>query len=151
MFACPPLSGRYEDIDVSWLDPDDSDQRGLHVEAEHELGRAWDDDGTHEPQGDAGAHYAMHEVVANQLCDGDPPEVWATARRLVADGYERHEVLHMLASAVAAEWWHAGRGQQAFDVAAYLQRLDELPDSWELQREELARRPRGRRRRPPRG
>ena len=43
----------------------------------------------------------MHEIVANQLWADDPPEVWQTATRLLAAGYERHEVLHMLASVVS--------------------------------------------------
>ena len=42
-------------------------------------------------------HLTMHEVVATQLWDDSPPEVWDTAVRLRDAGYERHEILHMLA------------------------------------------------------
>jgi light-regulated signal transduction histidine kinase (bacteriophytochrome) len=34
-------------------------------------------------------HIAMHEIVANQLWADNPPEVWAIAQRLLADGYDR--------------------------------------------------------------
>jgi Domain of unknown function (DUF1841) len=48
-------------------------------------------------------HLTMHQVLANQLADDDPPEVYLTARRLLAAGYERHEVLHMLAAPIAEQ------------------------------------------------
>jgi hypothetical protein len=51
-------------------------------------------------------HLAMHEIVATQLWDGDPPEVWETAVRLRDAEYERHEVLHMLGRPVSD---HSGR------------------------------------------
>jgi hypothetical protein len=54
-------------------------------------------------------HIAMHEIVANQLWANDPPEMWETAARLLAAGYERHEVLHMLASVVSDELFEALR------------------------------------------
>jgi hypothetical protein len=48
-------------------------------------------------------HFAMHEILANQLADNDPPEVYETAVRLREDGYGRHEVLHMVAAPLAAQ------------------------------------------------
>jgi hypothetical protein len=50
-------------------------------------------------------HVAMHEIVANQLWNGDPPEVWETAERLQGLGYERHEILHMLAGVAGENIW----------------------------------------------
>ncbi|MGH9028928.1 MAG: hypothetical protein ACRDV4_04865 [Acidimicrobiales bacterium] len=38
--------------------------------------------------------------------------MWATAQRLLADGYERHEMLHMLASVVAGEVFEITRHEQ---------------------------------------
>jgi hypothetical protein len=35
-------------------------------------------------------HFAMHEVLGNQLADDDPAEVYETAARLRAAGYGRH-------------------------------------------------------------
>ncbi len=46
-------------------------------------------------------HLQMHQVLATQLADDDPPEVFVTAQRLLAAGYERHEVLHMLTAPIA--------------------------------------------------
>ncbi len=134
-FVAPPLEGEYDGIDVAQLDPTDADERSLHIEAEHELAAVWDgDDPHHDPSASAGAHYALHEVVAAQIVDDEPPEVWATAQRLVEDGYDRHEVIHMIAGAVAAELWHTQTAQQPFDQASYLQRLELLPESWEQER-----------------
>jgi hypothetical protein len=48
-------------------------------------------------------HLAMHDVVAKQLADDDPPEVYQTARRLLDAGYDRHEVLHILARPMASQ------------------------------------------------
>ena len=41
-------------------------------------------------------HLSVHEIVATQLADDDPPEVWATAQRLRQLAYGGHEILHML-------------------------------------------------------
>lgn len=43
-------------------------------------------------------HIAMHEIVTNQLWADDEPEVWTTVQRLTQLGYDRHVVLHMIAS-----------------------------------------------------
>src|SRR5437588_11564739 len=88
--------------DLAHLDPGREDDRYLLIVAEHpDLERAIAEDRLEirrdgfviNPQ----LHVNMHLVVANQLCDDTPPELWLTAQRLVAAGYERHEVLHMLA------------------------------------------------------
>jgi hypothetical protein len=47
-------------------------------------------------------HRSMHKIVANQLWDDEPPQTRQTARPLLALGYERHDVPHMLGS-VAGE------------------------------------------------
>jgi len=72
----------------------------------------------------------MHEIVANQLWDDDPSEVWETAQRLVALGYERHEVLHMLCSVVAREVWNVMDSEEPTDPARYITALNELPESY---------------------
>jgi hypothetical protein len=61
----------------------------------------------------------------------DPPEAWQTAQRLAGESYDRHEVLPMLASSIAAELGLAQTSQQPFDRPNYLQRLELLPESWE--------------------
>jgi tetratricopeptide (TPR) repeat protein len=68
--------------------------------------------------------------VANQIMADDPPEVWQTAQRLIKDGYERHDILHMLASVVSKQTYSILNDQQPLDADEYIQALDALPDSW---------------------
>ena len=45
----------------------------------------------------------------------DPPEVWATAQRLrPAEGYGRHEILHMLGGAMSSELWQTLTGRRSY-------------------------------------
>jgi hypothetical protein len=76
----------------------------------------------------------MHEIVATQLWDGDPPEVWATAARLLESGYERHEILHMLAAPVAQQVWGTLHEERPYDRALHVAALHALPGSWEQER-----------------
>ena len=64
-------------------------------------------------------HVAMHEVVAKQLADDDPPEVYETARRLLDAGYDRHEVLHMLARPMASQIHATLTDKQPYDHARH--------------------------------
>jgi hypothetical protein len=57
----------------------------------------------------------------------DPPEVWQTARRLLAAGHERHDVLHMLGSAAAGEIWHLLHERAPYDRDRYARALEALP------------------------
>jgi len=134
-FACPPARGRYEGIELEYLDPADLDERGILIKAEHpELHKALrhgDDEIVISGQPmSPRLHIAMHEIVANQLWDDDPAEVWETAERLVALGYERHEVLHMLSSVVAREVWRTLDSGLPSDPARYVAALSELPASY---------------------
>jgi Domain of unknown function (DUF1841) len=60
-------------------------------------------------------HITLHEVVANQLWDDTPSEAWRTAQRLLGRGYDRHEVLHMLASVVSDQLWDALHDHRPID------------------------------------
>jgi hypothetical protein len=129
-FAIPPI-----EQPPAGLDPTDEDDRSLLLSAAH-------------PGLDSGEetlivggeemnprlHLLMHEIVAKQLVDLDPPEVWETAQRLRRLGYHRHEVLHMLGAAMTGEIWHAQHDQREYDREAHLAALAALPDSWERQR-----------------
>ena len=134
-FACPSHRGTFDEIDLSLLDPADPDDRRFLILAEHpEFAEAiehGEDELTvgGEPV-NPHLHITMHEVIATQLWNDDPPEVWATARRLLDAGYERHEVLHMLASVLAREMWHVLDSGEARDHSSYVRKLEELPDSW---------------------
>lgn len=79
-------------------------------------------------------HVAMHEIVATQLWDGDPPEVWETALRLRDAGYERHEVLHMLAAPIAEQIHATLHAGEEYDLDRHLAALAALPRSWERRR-----------------
>ncbi len=79
-------------------------------------------------------HLLMHGIVATQIWDNSPPEVWETARRLLSSGYERHEILHMLGRPVAAQVWEAWHDERAYDRDAHVAALQALPDSWERTR-----------------
>ncbi|HLG08639.1 MAG TPA: DUF1841 family protein [Gaiellaceae bacterium] len=135
-FVCPTARGRYRGIELEYLDPADPDERRILIEAEHpELHRALRRRGDGEvfvggrpinPR----LHIVMHEIVANQLWDDDPPEAWETAERLTALGHERHEVLHMLCSVVAREVWTVLDSRRPSDPARYVAALDDLPESY---------------------
>jgi hypothetical protein len=103
-------------LDLALLDRDDEDERRYLIEAEHPLfAQALRTDAELEVGGEPMSprlHVSMHEIVTNQLWADDPPEVWATAQRLAALGYERHVILHMIASLVSHDLWEpciAGR------------------------------------------
>jgi hypothetical protein len=111
------------------LDPADPDQRALAIRREHpEYAAALDDlfddrlvDGVN-PR----LHLAMHEMVVNQLWDGEPAEVWPAALRLFATGADRHDVLHALTDVAARHVWRAVQEQRPYDAAAYAADLDAL-------------------------
>jgi hypothetical protein len=121
-FAIPPIDERPEG-----LNPADEDDRSLLLAAAHpELDTAEETSPV--------LHLLMHEIVAKQLADLDPPEVWETAQRLRRLGYSRHEVLRMRGAAMTGEIWHALHDQREYDRDAHLAAPAALSDSWEQQR-----------------
>jgi hypothetical protein len=79
-------------------------------------------------------HLAMHEIVATQLWDDSPPEVWETAVRLLDAGYARHEILHMLGRPVSDQVWAALHDERPYDRERHVAALRALPGSWEQER-----------------
>lgn len=138
-FAAPSVAGTYRGLDLARLDRDDEDERRFLIEAEHpELHEALHG-GADEVAVDGivmnpRLHVAMHEIVANQLWADDPPEMWETAQRLTDAGYDRHEVLHMLASVNTGELYEALRHQTPVDLDRMRAALADLPASWERDR-----------------
>lgn len=114
----------------------DQDARRLLIEAEHpELGEALRSDREALVEGkpiNPGMHIAIHEIVANQIWDHDPPETWQNAKRLMDLGFDRHEVLHMLASVVAKHTFYSLRERTLFDREQFASDLASLPESPEL-------------------
>lgn len=131
----PAIEHPPDDIDTTLLDPADPDDRALLIRAAHpEL------DTDQETMVVAGSeinprlHLAIHEIVATQLADDDPPEVWATAQRLHRLGYGRHEILHMLGAAMTGQLWGVLKNQREYDADEHRAALAALPESWERQR-----------------
>jgi hypothetical protein len=130
-FACPPRHGRFRGLDLSLLDPGDPDERHFLILADHpELACAIErgeeevvvSGETMNPR----LHITIHELIANQLWDDDPPEVWQTARRLLAAGYERHDILHMLGGVVRQELSQVLNRDSTFDRNRYVRALETL-------------------------
>ena len=86
-FAFPYLEGVRDNIILDTLDPTDEADRRILLELDHadERGRP-----------DLPEHLAWHEEIATRLWDGDPPELWDAAQRLLDLGHDRHDVLHVL-------------------------------------------------------
>ncbi len=128
LLAIPDVEGTYDGIDLNTLDPLDPDDRSIMIRAEHQD----PDPALHDAAtaSDPDLHLAVHEIIANQLLDNEPPQVWQTARRLMALGHEEHVVLHMLGFAMSAQIFSALREQRPYDPAEYRRALDALPDSW---------------------
>jgi Domain of unknown function (DUF1841) len=127
-FAIPPIAE--PDEEIQWLDPGDADDRALLIAAAHPELDAEAETGEINPR----LHLTIHEIVATQIVDDDPPEVWATAQRLRKLGYGRHEVLHMLGAAMTPQLWEALQNQGGYDLEAHRAALAALPESWERAR-----------------
>ena len=74
-------------------------------------------------------HVSMHQVVARQLLDDEPPETWQTVQRLADAGYDWHTIMHMIAELVTHDVWGALAEDRKYDPADYARRLSQLPPS----------------------
>ena len=138
-FACPPGHGSFGEFELELLDAADPDERRFLILADHpELAEAIEDEQDEIVVGGESInprlHITIHEIVASQLWADDPPEVWQTAQRLLDAGYERHEILHMLGSALTGEIWTLMHERKSADLSRYVARLRALPGSWEAMR-----------------
>jgi Domain of unknown function (DUF1841) len=125
-FAIPPVA------DPGGLDPGDPDHRALLLRAAHpELDTDAETVLVDGRETNPRLHLAIHEIVATQIVDEEPPEVWATAQRLRRLGYGRHEILHMLGSAMSPQLWSALHDQSEYDLDEHRAALAALPESWE--------------------
>lgn len=132
-FAIPPFAEPDEETD--WLDPADADDRALLIAAAHpELDTEAETAFAGGREINPRLHLTIHEIVATQIVDDDPPEVWQTAQRLRKLGYGRHEVLHMLGAAMTPQLWEALENQREYDLEAHRAALAALPESWERAR-----------------
>jgi hypothetical protein len=120
---------------LAWVFPDDdvtaadiADEEGLlEVLADWGL---WVEPGA-EPEDEPGAIAASNvafAIAVRQLVHDDPPEVWETAMRLQGLGYERLDVVRMLASTLVPQLTDLVAGEP-FDPDRQRLALDALPDS----------------------
>jgi hypothetical protein len=136
VFAVPGGHGLFRGVDLALLDPLNADDRRLLIEAEHpDLADAVErgeqvvviDGEEVNPR----LHLMLHEVLTEQLLNDDPPEVWRAARRLIGAGYERHEIFHLLGSALAPQLWRVMTENQSFSNEGYVAALAQLPHGLE--------------------
>jgi hypothetical protein len=121
-WSVPQGQGTHDGIDLALLDRSDPDDRRILIEAEHpELHESLDEgldlEGTDGTTINPEMHIALHEVLANQLWVGEPPEAWEAARRLIAQGHDRHEILHQLMRVVSDATFDALQGSTAGEEA----------------------------------
>lgn len=81
-----------------------------------------------EPVEPTAREIASRTAVVRHLWFDDPPEVWATARRLLDAGYARAEVLAALEYALAEA--ESGGDAKGTDAVRLREALDALPGSW---------------------
>ena len=121
-------------MDLELLDPDDEGELMILIEAMHEerghgYGSAGGVTASDEPVNPT-LHVAMHSAVARQILTDDPPKTWQTVQRLAAEGYDWHNVMHMIAELVSHDVHAALTEHTQFDPHDYARRLDQLPGDW---------------------
>ncbi len=130
----PSGHGTYQGLDLELLDPADESELTFLIEAQHtefEDALRGNEEVIVEGQPfSPRLHIAMHQVVANQLLADDPPEAWQTVQRLSGQGYDWHNVMHMIAGVVSDDIYQAINEQRRFDPGDYARRLSELPGDW---------------------
>lgn len=82
-------------------------------------------------------HVAMHTIAARQILDGTPPATYHTALRLLEDGYDLHDVMHMLSRVVSNYAYAAIKDGTTPDDDEYSAALDALPGDWEHERHRI--------------
>lgn len=125
MMAMPYYGTHIGDDDYPRLNPaDPADMRvlvlGEHPEYHPAPGRrtaAWT------AYAASAEHVALHALVARQLWDGEPAEVWAAARRLAAGKLSRHEVLHRLCEILRPHVADLSAADPRVDLASYVRAL----------------------------
>jgi hypothetical protein len=129
LFTIPFTGAAIDGEDFDRLDPSDPDERALLIEGEHpELHEALADPDLDRPAVGFSPrfHLTMHEVIANQLWDNDPPEVWQAAQRLRDQDVDRHDILHALSEVMVTHMHPVLADEKPFDTDAYRRDLDDL-------------------------
>ncbi|WP_147262035.1 SEC-C domain-containing protein [Blastococcus sp. TF02A-26] len=80
-----------------------------------------------EGPGPAALRSFLDDMLARQVAEDDPPEVWATVRRLLGSGMGSSEVHRQLRLALSAEVLAAVGDDAEFDRQSYVAALGRLP------------------------
>ncbi|MFG1750378.1 hypothetical protein [Streptosporangium sandarakinum] len=113
VFAFPFLQGTHGEIKLDRLNPADDADRRILLEIDHADERR---------RPDRDEHLAWHEEIAGRLWEGDPPQLWEAAQRLLDLGHDRHDVLHVLMEIVERI------GDDPEELAVALDDIADIPD-----------------------
>jgi Domain of unknown function (DUF1841) len=80
-------------------------------------------------------HAVMHVIVENQILLGDETPVASTLARLMAEGLDRHDALHAIASVLSGAIFDAIKSPGGGDLSAsYFREVSQLTaDKWRSQ------------------
>lgn len=81
-----------------------------------------------EDDDEAFAENTLTQAIENQLESGEPPAARATLNKLTLVGYEREDILHLMAHVLAIEIDRMLEEDRPFDTSWYEQALRNLPD-----------------------
>jgi formate dehydrogenase maturation protein FdhE len=81
-----------------------------------------------EAEDEAFAEAALLQAIENQIEAGEPPAALAVLNKLTLVGFEREEILQMMALVLAHEVKAMLAADRPFDGAAYEQALRALPE-----------------------
>lgn len=109
VFAFPFLQGVHNGVVLDDLNPADEADRRTLLEIDH-VGPVDEE------------HLAWHEEIATRLWEGDPPQLWEAAQRLLDLGHDRHDVLHVLIEIAERI------GDDPDELAAALDDIADIPD-----------------------
>jgi hypothetical protein len=62
----------------------------------------------------------LHGIVENQIALGDELPVERTVKRLIAEGLDRHNAIHAIASVIVSIIWEQGQQSQPKSMDAEL-------------------------------
>ncbi|HEX6305981.1 MAG TPA: DUF1841 family protein [Anaerolineales bacterium] len=72
------------------------------------------------------AHIIAHTTVENQIAENEPKEVRQTIKKLMRQGYTRHDAIHAVGGVLMDEIWYILKENRPFDEAKYLRDLKAL-------------------------
>jgi hypothetical protein len=83
------------------------------------------------PRARRSLHAMMHAVVENQIAASEPVLVRYTVQRLIAEGLDRHDAVHAVASVMLGQMHSAMRDADTFSNERYADELNNLSaENW---------------------